>query len=147
MDNTLENFLSHVSLVSDIDNADTADDRVTLMTLHSAKGLEFPVVFMAGMEEGLFPHSRTLLNEEEIEEERRICYVGITRARRKLFLTNARMRNIFGKSTMFPPSRFLNELPASVVEEQVGPGSHGKDSCPPAGLFSGFGRNCCQYGT
>lgn len=120
MDNTLENFLSHVSLVSDIDNADTADDRVTLMTLHSAKGLEFPVVFMAGMEEGLFPHSRTLLNEEEIEEERRICYVGITRARRKLFLTNARMRNIFGKSTMFPPSRFLNELPASVVEEQAG---------------------------
>lgn len=131
-ENTLENFLSHVSLVSDIDSAETAVDRVTLMTLHSAKGLEFPVVFMAGMEEGLFPHSRTLLNEEEIEEERRICYVGITRARRKLFLTNARMRNIFGKTTMFPPSRFLDEIPAGVLEEQAGRSNRYDFSAPAA---------------
>lgn len=118
-ENTLENFLSHVSLVSDIDSADTSDDRVTLMTLHSAKGLEFPVVFMAGMEEGLFPHSRTLMDESEIEEERRICYVGITRARRKLYLTNARMRTIFGKTNMYPPSRFLSELPEEVIERKA----------------------------
>lgn len=118
-ENTLDNFLSHVSLVSDVDNADTTDDKVTLMTLHSAKGLEFPVVFMAGMEEGLFPHSRTLMDESEIEEERRICYVGITRARRKLYLTNARMRTIFGKTNMYPPSRFLSELPEEVVERKT----------------------------
>lgn len=88
---TLENFLSTVSLVSDIDNADMEDERVTLMTMHSAKGLEFPVVFLAGMEEGLFPHARTLMNETEIEEERRTCYVGITRAERKLYITNAKL--------------------------------------------------------
>ncbi|MBO5652037.1 MAG: UvrD-helicase domain-containing protein, partial [Selenomonas sp.] len=85
----LENFLSTLSLVSDIDNAELEDDRITLMTLHSAKGLEFPTVFMVGMEEGLFPHSRTLMDENEIEEERRTCYVGITRAQRKLYLTCA----------------------------------------------------------
>lgn len=118
-ENTLDNFLNHVSLVSDTDSADIEDDRVTLMTLHSAKGLEFPVVFMAGMEEGIFPHSRTLLNDAEIEEERRICYVGITRARRKLYLSNARMRTIYGKTNMFPPSRFLEEIPEDVVEKTV----------------------------
>lgn len=115
-ENTLDNFLNHVSLVSDANDAETADDRVTLMTLHSAKGLEFPIVFMAGMEEGIFPHSRTLLNETEVEEERRICYVGITRARRKLYLTNARIRTIFGRTNMFPPSRFLEEIPEDLLE-------------------------------
>lgn len=116
---TLENFLNQVTLVSDIDNADLEDERVTLMTLHSAKGLEFPIAFMAGMEEGLFPHARTLMNETEIEEERRICYVGITRAQRKLYLTNAKMRTIFGKTVMYPQSRFLSEIPETYLERLV----------------------------
>ncbi|WP_196606955.1 DNA helicase PcrA [Pectinatus frisingensis] len=115
---TLENFLNSVSLVADIDNADFTDDKVTLMTLHAAKGLEFPVVFMAGMEEGLFPHSRTLMNEAEIEEERRTCYVGITRAQRKLYLTNAKSRTIYGRTVMYPPSRFLQEIPSEYVETE-----------------------------
>ena len=93
---SLENFLSEVALVSDIDDAELGDEAVTLMTLHSAKGLEFPTVFLVGMEEGIFPHARTLLDEEEIEEERRICYVGITRAERRLYLSNAKMRMIYG---------------------------------------------------
>lgn len=120
LDDTLENFLSHVALVSDIDNASTSDEKVTLMTLHSAKGLEFPVVFLAGMEEGIFPHSRTLMNEAEIEEERRICYVGITRARRKLYISNARMRTIYGRTVMYPPSRFMAEIPLELVERHAG---------------------------
>lgn len=115
----LETFLSQLSLVSDIDNAEMEDDRVTLMTLHSAKGLEFPIVFMIGMEEGLFPHSRTLMDDNEIEEERRTCYVGITRAQRKLYLTNARQRTIYGKTNAFPPSRFLAEIPEDYVERLV----------------------------
>lgn len=115
----LETFLSQLSLVSDIDNADIEDDRVTLMTLHSAKGLEFPIVFMVGMEEGLFPHARTLMNPEEIEEERRTCYVGITRAQRKLYLTNARQRTIYGRTNSYPPSRFLEEIPDEYVERLV----------------------------
>lgn len=115
----LEAFLSQLSLVSDIDNAEMEDDRVTLMTLHSAKGLEFPIVFMIGMEEGLFPHSRTLMDDNEIEEERRTCYVGITRAQRKLYLTNARQRTIYGKTNAFPPSRFLAEIPEDYVERLV----------------------------
>lgn len=117
-ENTLENFLSHVSLVADIDTAEIAGAKVTLMTLHSAKGLEFPVVFLAGLEEGIFPHSRTLMNDSEIEEERRICYVGITRARRKLYVTNARMRMIYGRTNMYPPSRFLQEIPADLVQRE-----------------------------
>lgn len=117
---TLEKFLEQVALVADIDNAEITEARLTLMTLHSAKGLEFPVVFMAGMEEGLFPHSRTLMNEEEIEEERRICYVGITRARRKLYMTNARMRTIYGRTQMFPLSRFMSEIPTAMIEKYSG---------------------------
>ena len=115
----LENFLSQISLVSDIDNADMEEDRVTLMTLHSAKGLEFPIVFMAGMEEGLFPHARTLMNPEEIEEERRTCYVGITRAQRKLYMTYARSRTIYGRSAVYPPSRFLGEIPDEYMERLI----------------------------
>ncbi|MBE6084848.1 MAG: DNA helicase PcrA [Selenomonas ruminantium] len=116
---TLENFLSTLSLVSDIDNAELEDDRITLMTLHSAKGLEFPTVFMVGMEEGLFPHSRTLMDENEIEEERRTCYVGITRAQRKLYLTCAQQRTIYGKTSMSTPSRFLGEIPEEYTERLV----------------------------
>lgn len=113
----LENFLSHISLISDIDSTDFSEDKVTLMTLHSAKGLEFPVVFIAGMEEGLFPHSRTLMEPLELEEERRTCYVGITRAERKLYLTYARSRMIFGHPTSYMPSRFLNEIPEEYIEK------------------------------
>lgn len=112
----LENFLAQIALISDIDRADLEEDRVTLMTLHSAKGLEFLVVFMAGMEEGLFPHVRTLMEPEQLEEERRTCYVGITRAQRKLYLTNARTRMIFGHTTSYLPSRFLKEIPDECIE-------------------------------
>lgn len=114
---TLEEFLNQISLISDIDDADIADERVTLMTLHAAKGLEFPVVFMTGMEEGLFPHSRTLMEPEELEEERRACYVGVTRAQKKLYMTRAEQRMIYGNITSFPPSRFLAEIPPTYVEE------------------------------
>ena len=114
---TLEEFLNHIALISDIDDTDFADERVTLMTLHAAKGLEFPVVFMAGMEEGIFPHTRTLMDDKELEEERRACYVGITRAQKKLYLTYARQRMIFGNITSFPPSRFLKEIPSFYLEE------------------------------
>jgi len=89
------------------------------MTLHSAKGLEFPTVFMVGMEEGLFPHARTLMDENEIEEERRTCYVGITRAQRKLYLTCAQQRTIYGKTSMSTPSRFLGEIPEEYTERLV----------------------------
>ena len=86
------------------------------MTLHSSKGLEFPVVFLVGMEEGLFPHARTLMDETEIEEERRLCYVGITRAKEKLFLSSTKMRTIYGNTVTYPPSRFLQEIPARLVK-------------------------------
>lgn len=115
-ENNLENFLAHVALVSDIDDAELGEDAVTLMTLHSSKGLEFPVVFLAGMEEGLFPHARTLMDETEIEEERRLCYVGITRAKEKLFLSSAKMRTIYGNTVTYPPSRFLQEIPPRLVK-------------------------------
>ena len=114
---SLENFLGEVALVSDIDDAELGEDAVTLMTLHSAKGLEFPTVFLVGMEEGIFPHARTLLDEEEIEEERRICYVGITRAEKHLYLSNAKMRMIYGRTLSYPPSRFLQEVPRNLIHE------------------------------
>lgn len=116
IDNTLENFLSHVALLTDSDKSETGDDQVTLMTLHSAKGLEFPVVFLAGLEEGIFPHVRTLMDEGEVEEERRLCYVGITRAERKLYISNARQRMIYGNTVMYSPSRFLDEIPPELIE-------------------------------
>ena len=112
---TLENFLADVALVADIDDAELGEEAVTLMTLHSAKGLEFPNVFLVGMEEGIFPHSRTLMNENEIEEERRLCYVGITRAEKHLFLSNARTRTIYGRTQYYTPSRFLQEVPRNLV--------------------------------
>lgn len=115
-ENNLENFLAHVALVSDIDDTELGEDAITLMTLHSSKGLEFPVVFLVGMEEGLFPHARTLMYETEIEEERRLCYVGITRAKEKLFLSSTKMRTIYGNTVTYPPSRFLQEIPARLVK-------------------------------
>lgn len=114
---TVQDFLEQVALVNDVDSYEQADSKVTLMTLHSAKGLEFPVVFLAGLEEGLFPHSRTLMNPSEIEEERRLCYVGITRAERELYLLNAATRTVFGRTNSYLPSRFLKEIPSEFVEE------------------------------
>jgi len=114
-DTSLDAFLSQVALVSDLDMAEDAADAVTLMTLHSAKGLEFPVVFLAGLEEGVFPHARTLQDEAEIEEERRLCYVGITRAKERLYISHAGRRTLFGNTQFNPPSRFLEELPDEVL--------------------------------
>jgi len=102
-------FLEEVSLVADVDKLEEGTDGVTLMTLHSAKGLEFPVVFLVGMEEGLFPHSRSLDDEEELHEERRLCYVGMTRAQEELYLIWARTRHVFGRMETCRPSRFLKE--------------------------------------
>ena len=118
-ENGLEDFLAQISLISDVDETEQSDGNVTLMTFHAAKGLEFPAVFMAGMEEGLFPHSRTLLDDMEIEEERRTCYVGITRAQRRLYLTYARQRTIYGRTELSRPSRFLAEIPEELVEHKA----------------------------
>lgn len=118
-ENGLEDFLAQISLISDVDETEQSDGNVTLMTFHAAKGLEFPTVFMAGMEEGLFPHSRTLLDDTEIEEERRTCYVGITRAERRLYLTYARQRTIYGRTEMSRPSRFLTEIPEELLEHKT----------------------------
>ncbi|MEZ4601401.1 MAG: UvrD-helicase domain-containing protein [Syntrophotaleaceae bacterium] len=112
---TLEEFLEQVSLVTDLDAYDGNLDRVTLMTLHAAKGLEFPVVFLTGMEEGLFPHGRTLQEGDSLEEERRLCYVGMTRAMDKLYLSHARRRRIYGDFQYNPPSRFLGEIPRHLL--------------------------------
>ncbi|MBI2339467.1 MAG: UvrD-helicase domain-containing protein, partial [Deltaproteobacteria bacterium] len=114
---TLEGFLDQAALVSDADDLNPEADRLPLMTFHLAKGLEFPVVFMVGMEEGLFPHSRSLDAEKDVEEERRLCYVGMTRAREKLFLSFVNYRRLFGSSQYAIPSRFLDEIPEDLLEK------------------------------
>ena len=114
-DKTLHDYLEQVALVTDLDTYDQRADRVTLMTMHSAKGLEFPVVFMTAMEEGLFPHSRVA--DDDIEEERRLCYVGMTRAMQKLYLTHARRRRVFGDFQFNQRSRFIDEIPTHLVHE------------------------------
>ncbi|MBR1416709.1 MAG: UvrD-helicase domain-containing protein [Bacilli bacterium] len=106
----LEDFLSEISLVADMSEHKSDGNDVTLMTIHSAKGLEFDVVFLVGMEEGIFPHQQSLLEDNGIEEERRLCYVGITRARKKLYLTNAKRRMLYGRECFNPPSRFIDEI-------------------------------------
>lgn len=108
---TLEDFLSGLALVTDIDSYDDNSDQVTMMTLHSAKGLEFPIVFLVGMEEGIFPHSRSLHDPKEMEEERRLCYVGITRAKERLYITHCQLRTLYGHTKSNKPSRFLDEIP------------------------------------
>jgi DNA helicase-2/ATP-dependent DNA helicase PcrA len=114
---SVQDFLNTVSLVADTDEMRDAEDKVTLMTLHSAKGLEFRCVFVVGMEEGIFPHSRSLDDPRELEEERRLCYVGITRARESLYLTHAWMRTLWGRMSENLPSRFLSEIPTDLVKE------------------------------
>lgn len=116
-DGNLQDFLENVALVSDVDEFEEEESKVTLMTLHAAKGLEFPIVFLVGMDEGLFPHSRTLLDESQIEEERRLAYVGITRAERQLYVTNASTRTMYGRISAYLPSRFLDEIPQDLVED------------------------------
>lgn len=112
---TVEDFLEQVALVNDVDSFEQEESKVTLMTLHAAKGLEFPIVFLGGLEEGLFPHSRTLMNPEEIEEERRLAYVGITRAEKELYISNATTRTVFGRTSSYLPSRFIDEIPEELV--------------------------------
>ncbi len=120
-DKSLVGFLTDLALVADIDQLDEkkeeVQDAVTLMTLHSAKGLEFPVVFLLGLEEGVFPHSRSLMDDEEMEEERRLMYVGVTRAEQELYVTNAQMRTLFGRTNLNPVSRFISEIPAELLED------------------------------
>lgn len=113
----LQDFLENVALVSDVDDFESSDSKVTLMTLHAAKGLEFPVVFLTGLDEGLFPHSRTLLDPAQVEEERRLAYVGITRAERQLYVTNAVTRTMYGRISAYMPSRFLAEIPPQFMED------------------------------
>lgn len=117
---SLQDFLAEIALVSDVDELDDNKDAVVLMTLHSAKGLEFPVVFLSGMDEGIFPHSRSMFDEDELEEERRLCYVGITRAKKRLYLTRAWRRNLYGNTSFYSASRFIDEIPARLLKE-IGP--------------------------
>jgi len=109
-------FLAEVSLTTDLDSWDEEENAVTMMTLHAAKGLEFPSVFIVGMEEGLFPHRRSFESQGEMEEERRLCYVGMTRAKERLYLLRARSRNLYGTLQENSPSRFLADLPAHLIE-------------------------------
>ncbi len=116
LDNALGEFLQQVALVSDVDGMDNIANNVTLMTLHSAKGLEFPVVFLAGMDEGVFPHQRTFNSLKELEEERRLMYVGVTRAEEKLYLISAKRRQMWGEYKYYNPSRFIEEIPRNLLE-------------------------------
>src|SRR5690606_32867789 len=123
---SVDEFLEQVSLVADVDALDDEDaSSVVLMTLHSAKGLEFPAVFLIGMEDGVFPHLRSIGEPDQLEEERRLAYVGITRARQRLYLTRAWCRTLFGSTQYTPPSRFLDEIPESLVEADES-GSRGR---------------------
>lgn len=112
----LSDFLEEVSLIADMSEHKVDDDEVTLMTIHSAKGLEFPYVFLIGMEDGIFPHQNAFLEQDGLEEERRLCYVGITRAKEGLFISNAKRRMLYGKETMNPPSRFIKEIDESLLD-------------------------------
>ncbi|MDD4754222.1 MAG: 3'-5' exonuclease, partial [Desulfitobacteriaceae bacterium] len=116
---TLENFLAQVSLATDMDNFSESDDCITLMTLHTAKGLEFPVVFLVGMEEGVFPHGRAMLDNEEMEEERRLCYVGMTRAMKRLYLTRAYQRMLWGRTQHNTESRFIGEISPELLTDNL----------------------------
>jgi DNA helicase-2/ATP-dependent DNA helicase PcrA len=124
-DGDLAGFLDEVALYSDLDNVDSDENTVTIMTMHSAKGLEFPAVFVVGMEDGLFPGTRSIGEPEEMEEERRLCYVALTRARENLYVSCAHQRMLFGHTTMNKPSRFLDEIPEEYLEKSGRtPGEH-----------------------
>ena len=145
-DPTLSGFLNEIALYTDLDSMDGGDDCVTLMTIHSAKGLEFPNVYVVGMEDGIFPGTGALFDEDELEEERRLCYVAMTRAKQRLTLTNARQRMLYGRTSANRPSRFLDELPEENYEwtgrpEQAAPAfeSGGGDGWDRFGGNSGYG--------
>ncbi|MCP3988562.1 MAG: DNA helicase PcrA [Actinomycetia bacterium] len=121
-----DDFLEQISLVSDTDAVDEDDSAVVLMTIHAAKGLEYPTVFVIGLEDGIFPHLRSMTDPEEMEEERRLAYVGITRARERLYLTHAWARMIFGQTQYNPPSRFLDEIPSELIDEANGSRGQGR---------------------
>src|SRR5262245_64526054 len=140
---TVAEFLEQISLVSDVDEMDDDTTSVVLMTLHSAKGLEFPVVFLIGLEDGVFPHLRSLTEPDQLEEERRLAYVGITRARRRLYLTHAWSRTLFGGTQYNPPSRFLDEIPAGLVRDVEG---HRRASRGGGRVFGSGGWRSAQVG-
>ena len=139
-ENTLEEFLGTISLVSDIDQMEDQDNAVVLMTLHSAKGLEFPIVFLAGMEEGIFPISRALSSDQDLEEERRLCYVGITRAKEILFLTHAMVRTLYGRTNYNGISRFIDEIAEDYIDmdKQEEARKQERSLAPDAGIYRGL---------
>ena len=138
-DATLAGFLEEVALISDLDSYDNDADSVTMMTIHSAKGLEFPYVFVIGMEDGIFPGDMAKYNEEDMEEERRLCYVAITRAKKELYLSSSRTRMIFGQTRRNPPSAFLAEIDPNLLDESQSP--------ELAGYGGGFGAGYGTYST
>mgnify|MGYP000591532151 FL=1 len=138
-DATLSGFLEEVALISDLDSYDTDADSVTMMTIHSAKGLEFPYVFVVGMEDGIFPGEMAKYNEEDMEEERRLCYVAITRAKKELYLSTSRTRMIFGQTRRNPPSAFLSEIDPGLLDETQSP--------ELTGYGGGFGAGYGSYST
>ena len=140
---TLSGFLEEIALMTDIDNYNSDNESVVMMTLHSAKGLEFPVVFIVGMEEGLFPGNQVMYDPTEIEEERRLCYVGITRAKEKLYITNARQRMLFGNTSLTRPSRFLNEIPEELTDFERNEPQQSFYS----GYSGGYSGNRSSYGS
>jgi DNA helicase-2/ATP-dependent DNA helicase PcrA len=133
----LAEFLAHVTLMADIDNFEEEDDRISLMTVHSAKGLEFDTVFIIGAEDGVFPGYRALTDSEQLEEERRLCYVAITRAKRALCITNATSRTLFGNTAYNSPSRFLSDIPQSLLSEDAWPDGGSRQQ--PARGGAGYG--------
>ena len=141
-DNILGEFLVQVSLVSDIDGMDEIANNVTLMTLHASKGLEFPIVYLAGCDEGIFPSQRTLMIKSELEEERRLMYVGITRAEKKLYLTTAKRRQMWGEYKYYTPSRFIEEIPCTLLETEQ---SQESDYSSSRGTFSSAVKSAKSY--
>lgn len=139
-DSVLRGFLESISLVADIDNVDDDGNYVLLMTMHSSKGLEFPVVFLIGFEEGIFPSMRSYESESEIEEERRLCYVGITRAQEELYITNASSRMLFGSTRTYMPSRFIEEIPSDLLDDLNNPFPKSTHNAPSSTNTVSFGR-------
>ena len=148
-DNSLEDFLEGITLSSDIDAVEDSEDSVTLMTLHSAKGLEFPVVFLVGMEEGIFPGYKSIGEQKELEEERRLCYVGITRAKNNLFLTCAKRRSIFGSTSCNPVSRFVKEIPKECLDgsEELEEKTFARDDYEDSKYTWRYGAGASAYGS
>lgn len=136
---SLGGFLESAALVADVDTLGGGGNAVTLMTLHSAKGLEFPVVFLAGMEEGVFPHSRSLGSDQELEEERRLAYVGMTRAREELHLFHAHRRAVYGNPNFNPRSRFLDDIPPNLLDDRGGNNLYGADRAVVANRSGQYG--------